>query len=501
MNIEYKEKYLKYKIKYKELIGGVNNCNYYFKQHEGECWHDSLSMIFLFSNIIGDKLQCIINSESPDEILTKEKSYPFLLPINIDYTDLFNDDYQRIITTYIKSFITRFKHKTDIKLLGNDSPPESLHIPKLTRGISCDMSILSALSIKDIVDFKKKEKRDYSVSGHGGNLYDDLISVQIINYYFQTNDNKFINTLYLDKDNINKLSYDILSKTYGIEISFSTSKIKKSDSHATCFYKCNTTFYYYDDNGFGGTTSINSKKFDWFDIILKHIEYKTLNILFSDIKDKILSLYNSTFNYLEEYNIEHILLLYEDTFIDEENYYYKLLCNTCNFENFFANKKKYNRLTTLLKSKDIMSKLINNDGLYLEYASSKLCDDKIIVKLAVSQNGLALKYASDDLKNNNKIVTLAVLQNEAALEYASNELKNNFEIVKLAVSKNGLYLRYASYYLRNDYKIVELAVSQNGMALQYASDDFKNNVEICRLAFKQDKYAKQFMNKKIRDKY
>ncbi len=52
----YKEKYVKYKQKYINLKnnlkgGACEKCPIWgFQQHIGECWHDSLSTIMLFSD-------------------------------------------------------------------------------------------------------------------------------------------------------------------------------------------------------------------------------------------------------------------------------------------------------------------------------------------------------------------------------------------------------------------------------------------------------------------
>ncbi len=61
----YQEKYLKYKNKYLHLKmnAGANCANFGFNQHEGECWHDSLSMIFCYCDSIGDTIQEIFKSE------------------------------------------------------------------------------------------------------------------------------------------------------------------------------------------------------------------------------------------------------------------------------------------------------------------------------------------------------------------------------------------------------------------------------------------------------
>ena len=62
----YKIKYLKYKKKYIDLkmTGGANCAKFGFNQHSGECWHDSLSMIFCYCDGIGENIQEIFNTEA-----------------------------------------------------------------------------------------------------------------------------------------------------------------------------------------------------------------------------------------------------------------------------------------------------------------------------------------------------------------------------------------------------------------------------------------------------
>ena len=90
------EKYLKYKNKYinlKNQIGGVVCLDDGFVQHYSECWHDSLLTALLLSNEFGDKIQSIILEKEIDEIISCNKPNNFLLPLNIDYDDLNDEEY------------------------------------------------------------------------------------------------------------------------------------------------------------------------------------------------------------------------------------------------------------------------------------------------------------------------------------------------------------------------------------------------------------------------
>ena len=77
-NQKYQEKYLKYKNKYLTLKmnGGANCARLGFRQHQEECWHDSLSMIFCYCDGIGETIQEIFKSDETFKI--------FLENININ---------------------------------------------------------------------------------------------------------------------------------------------------------------------------------------------------------------------------------------------------------------------------------------------------------------------------------------------------------------------------------------------------------------------------------
>ena len=56
------------------------------------------------------------------------------------------------------------------------------------------------------------------------------------------------------------------------------------------------------------------------------------------------------------------------------------------------------------KNKDYVLKAVENDGMVLKYASSKLQNDKDVALAAVSQNSWALEYVSPELQNDEDII-------------------------------------------------------------------------------------------------
>ena len=76
-------------------------------------------------------------------------------------------------------------------------------------------------------------------------------------------------------------------------------------------------------------------------------------------------------------------------------------------------------------------------GLVLEYASTKLRADREFILAAVAQNYWVLKHASAELKADREVVLAAVAQGGQTLEYASEDLQDDPLLKNLAaLSKN-----------------------------------------------------------------
>ncbi len=83
--MDYKDKYLKYKNKYnnlKSLLGGNNCLRFGFQQHSGECWHDSLGMLLMQSDLTKDDFIRSMQSINIDEV--QAKLVDLFSPKNLD---------------------------------------------------------------------------------------------------------------------------------------------------------------------------------------------------------------------------------------------------------------------------------------------------------------------------------------------------------------------------------------------------------------------------------
>ncbi|WBP84242.1 DUF4116 domain-containing protein [Mycoplasmopsis edwardii] len=110
-----------------------------------------------------------------------------------------------------------------------------------------------------------------------------------------------------------------------------------------------------------------------------------------------------------------------------ENYLYDPITET--------RKKNFFDIFSFFKNdKEVILKILDKDGLALEFASDELKDDREVVLKAVKQDGLALKFASERLKNNLNIVKVSINQNVNAYHYASEQIKNNYEIALMSAA-------------------------------------------------------------------
>jgi len=502
--MNYQKKYLKYKQKYLELkqIGGVKcmDNDVHFSQHNGECWHDSILTIFFFCDVIGDNIQYIIFSNSVDDILDiTQKTYQFLFPIHIEYNDI-----KKVIYLF-KEYIINIKNRFNLKM---KSQNQGSARPLLKRSDSFRCSIDSAIIIRHISDIVFMTKRVNTELIHGGTIIDILIAIQTINYFFQINNN-FINTFIInDIINLKFISIELLNKTNAICISIHypvSDTHTTSDEHAVCLYKCEGQYMYYDDNGINYSdkgTVIYSTKFDWYNLIKKHISNGNLNQLFENLMLNIKKLYKIPRSYLTiNYSIREIIFIYEDTFVDEIDYYKKISQSFSYLFIYYNNINQFFdiRLPELKRNRDIMLSAVYHNGMMLEYVILDLNDDRKIVETAITQNGLALQYASSNLKADRVIVETAITQNGLALKYTSYDLQNDREIAIAAISQNSFALQYLSCILQSDREIVMSVILQNGLAIQYLSSDLQYDQKIVLAAVKQNGLSLQYLSSKLKN--
>ena len=168
---------------------------------------------------------------------------------------------------------------------------------------------------------------------------------------------------------------------------------------------------------------------------------------------------------------------------------------------------------------------VRQSGNALRYASPALQDDHDMVLAAVIESGEALQFASEGIRTQDRVVVLAAVQKLGyALEYAGPDMQNDEEIVTAAIQTSGGYvlrhagplilhskrmvlfavqrspgsLMFAADWLKSDKEVVLAAVSQVGWALEYASEELKNDKEVALVAVRKMPMVLQYLSEELR---
>jgi hypothetical protein len=283
--IDYKSKYLKYKNKYLKLKGGAICPNIGFRNHLGECWHDSYSMILLYSDGIGDYIQNLFDrnpfstsEEFINDIIEFGNYYmpDFFLPLHIyknnpDDMSVFNDTAMMYLDNLYKRYIN---NKRDIQKADKPKKPGMLYRQtSLEETIFCTQNIFKLLKYRN-----KSTDYSYDIDNHGSGYTDVVFFITYINYFLlnyilpeeRTQEKiykiptkyvrvEFFNFLIIfkgapsiDKNTqiITTLTHinSLIDKSFGVTID-SVSK-ENQESHKQAFFTCSKEDFFYDDNGF-----------------------------------------------------------------------------------------------------------------------------------------------------------------------------------------------------------------------------------------------------------
>jgi hypothetical protein len=144
---------------------------------------------------------------------------------------------------------------------------------------------------------------------------------------------------------------------------------------------------------------------------------------------------------------------------------------------------------------DVVKNAVNQNGMALQFATENLKKDENVVKNAVNQNGMALQFAIENLKKEKNVVIEAVKKTGMALQFASDNLREDEDVVIEAVKQNGMALQFTTNNLKKKKNVVIEAVKKTGIALQFASDNLREDEDVVILAVIQDINALQFASK------
>jgi hypothetical protein len=271
-------KYLKYKYKYLELkkqlemnaqLGGANCPKRGYSQHIGECWHDSLSTIFLYADELSEHAQELF--DNPDfninNIINRPNlhEYDYLMPINIDDAADY-DKFKEYSTEYIINLRYRYLNdKLPTKLpLYESRPITKLSLPEATTPIrrlrrnSISESLTCTEALYNITNINNANPKIFTKDFHPGSILISYIIYSTINYFLSSYVNKFINVSYFHMDSLfNQSIIEMINELEDMKaiiktahaISIIISNNKHNQSHQVAFFSCNEDHYFYDDNG------------------------------------------------------------------------------------------------------------------------------------------------------------------------------------------------------------------------------------------------------------
>jgi hypothetical protein len=322
--MNYKNKYIKYKTKYLQLIqnGGTleelqrkitytdvkcTNARDIFHQHEGECWNDSMQMLLCFSDELKNDVQTKLFNLTPKEII--EMAYlqnreKYLAPIYRrnptnpmqnekaikmekrleHYLDLLQkrlcihfddipdipqcrhitpyDDICPIKETYGKYLVTKEEgNYLDEYPDLTEKEIQSKILKKLKRQRSEITGIGTAVEGLKLINIKSTSSK------HAANMKEQNIIFNILSFCLLNQDN-VLNTKFIYSDD---LTLEDIEQSLGM--------IVGTPEHATCFYTCNNSLIYYNNN-------LGKLIFNWKKILKKYLRYKKTHYLILSTIDK-----------------------------------------------------------------------------------------------------------------------------------------------------------------------------------------------------------------------
>lgn len=191
----YKAKYLKYKQKYLELKGGKICPNVGFHQHIGECWHDSYSMLMLYTDNISDNIQNVLENytksfESIEDLVEdilnfaeNNENLKIYLPLNIDSSVY--DKFKKYSRNYITNLFKRYLNEK-LKLAKDVIVPKKKKAQEmgLVRQASFRESLMCTSSVFNILNLNNLEKKEIDLINEAGLHEKNLYFITcLLNYY------------------------------------------------------------------------------------------------------------------------------------------------------------------------------------------------------------------------------------------------------------------------------------------------------------------------------
>jgi hypothetical protein len=492
---DYKKKYFKYKIKYLNLlknispvIGGLQKrenkeklalildkyhidytpftyCDKRgFKQHQGECWNDSIQTLFCFSDALKNQVQKRLFNLTAEDIVEfaflreRDKYLPYIYKYNEANLKRLKDKLiiyirllQQRLCTYLgyneslKKAPKLCIYDTETcplsdpnKMLGSLTPPRSVSPinlkttksinvhpivgSKLVRRNSTVIGIegaLTGLEISKNIDIIRKSNIK-NEKDHPGTKTEDIILINLLSFAFV--DDPYV--LIIDIVNIDHKD-DLLLSNETIFILIES--YYKISGHATGFLKCNNKLFYYDDNQ-------GMLEFNWINYLKYYNDnkkiYKPIINLSKLTKPFFMKIEDNKYYILQdngkltESNIEEDTIFTISNFIivnkikvnSEIDYINKNAINLLYIE---LHNKTYQNIKKYIESGlDINTKYTQLQLNILQYILSKDCNNIETIKYLIEEIKIPINYT--DLDGNNVFMYIKT-QDKQIIEYLINK--------------------------------------------------------------------------------
>ena len=449
--MDYKNKYLKYKLKYLKLIqssGNIpeeefkHNCfTKIFENYQGECWNNSIQTLLTFTEpFIKMQKKAIINYNSTIEFLVDRMILDaftnrlHLKPLHLKEVDIDNDN---IFKQYIRGYIIRILKR--FKIIYNTNYPNLRNTKQISDenlSITCALNALKFSEINKIIINNNNKNRNRN--NHGGQIFNDVFTLNSLSFILLENNN-FINIdLYQYKSNYeidNNLKIDNIDLIYNIDINKYFGLNLSSNEHSFCVYKCpENKMYYYDDN------NIESIEFDWITYFKKN--HKTLDSFF-----KINKFIESKEYHIIEPIIKHVI----DNKINKWKY-----CQII----FLINDNRKTRL-----------------GYFNKELNQLLIYDHNLDEYKLYNNYIKGKHLIIDQLNNIKIIGIELLLDICAL-YIDTALNREEYIRKLKLEyflyTNNYNIKIAKAYAIHNFPIISINDSDEHKKILYVISYLKS---------------------------
>jgi hypothetical protein len=487
--LKYRNKYLSLKNdiimtdtnhrnKYLSLMGGANCPKIGYSQHKGECWHDSLSIALLYSDILSDHHQALFDNPTfnASNIVRRDPSTfkEHLMPINIEPEDY--ELFLRLSEDYINSLHERYINDKKPPIKPNPVSPDRrwadvARSPQvLVRQESLAMSLGCVNTIFDISSINNISPKEYTNINHGGLEYHDYATVATINYFLTSyNTNKYIelDKITIDGMIVGRISYIIkrleflkntIENSHAIILSLISETEHYSENHAVAFIKCDNKYYFYDNNGISNSNTSRAIEFNWKDELTSRIDgiirlftnYKISNII--EILETLFS--TSDINYL--------IYILSDFFSGKINILDKINKDQDNIgsigkpylNEFYIEEMLFLTLKDIPVDISIKTQLLilYNDDLLINNYNNKKTIDFIKYNISVIKHDDVFKLFKNAL----------LLNNSTIADIVFNYIINNFPGGVNAVSSHNEILLFAFLSINNsdddetDYSNLEL---------------------------------------------